>query len=131
MSPIHQRYLTDAVTTASPGRLLVMLYDRLCLDLQRAVVAIGDRRREDASTSLVHAQDILLELRSSLRVEEWPGGEGLAELYSFVLTELMRANVRQDADVVVACLGVVEPLRDAWREAVDQQPAVSVERASA
>jgi flagellar protein FliS len=132
MSTFHQRYLTDSVGTASPGRLLVMLYDRLSLDLDRGAAALREQRREDASTVLVHAQDILLELRGTLRVDEWDGAQQLADLYSFLLAELMRANTRQDADAVTACLRVVEQLRDAWREAVEtQQPAAMVGGATA
>ncbi len=37
---LRARYLGDAVATASPQQLLVMLYDRLALDLERAT----DRR---------------------------------------------------------------------------------------
>ncbi len=122
----QHRYLTDSVGTASPGRLLVMLYDRLCLDLERAVVAVTEQRRDDASAALLHAQDILLELRGSLRVDAWPAGQQLAELYSYLLAELMQANLRQDADRVTACLRVVEPLRDTWREVVDQLPATAL-----
>lgn len=123
MTTFRQRYLTDSIDTASPGRLLVMLYDRLCLDIGRAVVAMADARREDASAALLHAQDILLELRGSLRVEDWSAGEQLAELYSFLITELTHANVAQDAEKAAACLAVVEPLRDTWREIVDRVPA--------
>jgi flagellar protein FliS len=132
MSTFHQRYLTDSVGTASPGRLLVMLYDRLSLDLERGAAALREQRREDASAALVHAQDILLELRGTLRVDEWDGAQQLADLYSFLLAELMRANTRQDADVVTECLRVVEQLRDAWREAVEtQQPVAMVGGATA
>jgi flagellar secretion chaperone FliS len=116
----HQRYLTDSISTASPGRLLVMLYDRLCLDLRRAIAALEAHRREDASVALLHAQDILLELRGSLNVPDWPAGEQLGQLYSFLLSELMRANLKQDAEKVAVCLGIVEPLRDSWQEIVDQ-----------
>jgi flagellar secretion chaperone FliS len=132
MSTFHQRYLTDSVGTASPGRLLVMLYDRLSLDLERGAAALREHNREAASNALVHAQDILLELRASLRLDQWDGAQQLADLYSFLIAELMRANTRQDADAVTACLRVVEPLRDAWREAVDsQQPTAMVGRATA
>lgn len=116
----HQRYLNDSVSTASPGRLLVMLYDRLCLDLRRAVAAVEAHRREDASAAMLHAQDILLELRGSLNVQEWPAGEQLGQLYTFLLTELVHANLKQDAEKVTACLGIVEPLRDSWQEILDQ-----------
>lgn len=117
---LRQRYLADSIATATPGRLLVMLYDRLCLDLTRAVTALGAGERETASTMLLHAQDIVAELRGSLRVESWSAGPGLADVYSFLLTELVQANVRQDAEKTAACLSIVEPLRDAWRQAVEQ-----------
>ena len=129
MSPsaFHQRYLTDSVSTASPGRLLVMLYDRLCLDLERAAAAVTDGRRDVASAALLHAQDILLELRGSLRTEGWPAGQQLADIYSFLLAELMDANLRQDAEKIAASLAVVEPLRNTWREVVETQaPAAGI-----
>jgi len=132
MSTFRQRYLTDSVGTASPGRLLVMLYDRLCLDLERGAAAQREQRREDASTALIHAQDILLELRGTLRVDEWDGAKQLADLYSFLITELMRANTRQDTDAVTGCLRVAEQLRDTWREVVEaQQPTAMVGGATA
>ena len=58
ISTLRDRYKTDSVETMSPGRLIVALYERLLLDLQRGVEAIV---REDVAAthaSLVHAQDI-------------------------------------------------------------------------
>ncbi len=71
---LRARYMGDAVTTASPQRLLVMLYDRLALDLERAQAALVEGDRQEASGQLLHAQDIVLELRSSLQVDAWEGG---------------------------------------------------------
>ena len=111
------RYLGDQITTASPQRLLVMLYDRLALDLERAERALTDGDRASANEQLQHAQEIVLELQASLRVDIWDGGPRLAALYAWLLTELMRANVKGSARVVTDCRRIVEPLRDAWREA--------------
>jgi flagellar protein FliS len=36
MNSARNAYLGSMITTATPGRLLVLLYDRLMLDLQRA-----------------------------------------------------------------------------------------------
>lgn len=114
---LRNRYLTDSVNTASPGKLLVMLYDRLVLDLAQAEEALRTGDRDQASERLTHAQDIILELRTTLDVDAWDGAPGLASLYGFLLTELIQANIKRDADKVSACRGIVEPLRDAWREA--------------
>ncbi len=114
---LRARYMGDAVTTASPQRLLVMLYDRLALDLERAQAARAGGDRQEASGQLQHAQDIVLELRSSLREDAWEGGPRLAALYTWLISELVQANVKADRNRVTSCLQVVEPLRDAWRQA--------------
>lgn len=114
---LRARYLGDTVATASPQQLLVMLYDRLALDLERGQTALMAGDRSVANDQLQHAQDIIIELRSSLQVDVWEGGPRLAALYSWLLTELITANVKGDVNRVSSCRQVVEPLRDAWRQA--------------
>jgi flagellar protein FliS len=114
---LRNRYLGDSITTASPQRLLVMLYDRLALDLERAEAALTTGDREAANALLQHAQDIVLELHSSLQVDCWDGGPRLSALYTWLHGELVRANTKGDLRRVVDCRKIVEPLRDAWTEA--------------
>ena len=126
---LRAKYLAETVATASPTRLLVMLYDRLVLDLAQAEEAQRAGDRETASDRLLHAQEIVIELRASLRLDLWEGAAGLAQLYGFLLTQMIKANVRVDADLTASCRALVEPLRDAWREAalaaVDQSSAAA------
>ena len=114
---LRDRYLQDSINTASPAKLLLMLYDRLVVDLIHGEEAVraGDRAR--ANDKLTHAQEIVMELRVSLDVEAWSGAPGLANLYGFLLTELIGANIARDPDRVATCRGQIESLRDAWREA--------------
>jgi flagellar protein FliS len=114
---LRARYMGDTVATASPQQLLVMLYDRLALDLERAQTALGAGDHEESSRQLLHAQDIVTELHSSLKVEAWDGGPRLAALYVWLATELVNANVKRDVNRIASCRQVVEPLRDAWRQA--------------
>jgi flagellar protein FliS len=114
---LRARYLGDSIATASPQQLLVMLYDRLALDLERGHAAMAAGDRETASQQLQHAQEIILELQASLKVEIWDGGPRLAALYAWLLSELIRANINGDLRRVNDCRQIVEPLRDAWREA--------------
>jgi flagellar protein FliS len=114
---LRDRYLADSINTASPGKLLVMLYDRMVLDLAQGEEALRSGDRERAAERLTHAQEIILELRTTLDLDAWEGAPGLANLYGFLITELIGANIKRDADRVAACRGLVEPLRDAWREA--------------
>ena len=114
---LRDRYLADSVTTASPGKLLVMLYDRLVMDLVQGEEAVRAGDRERSADRLTHAQEIILELRTTLDLDAWSGAPGLANLYGFLLTELIGANIGRDADRIAACRALIEPLRDAWREA--------------
>jgi flagellar protein FliS len=117
-SHLRDRYLQDSINTASPGTLLVMLYDRLVRDLTQGEEALRTGQREQAHEQLTHAQDIVMELRTTLDTDAWEGAPALADLYGWVLLELIKANINREPDRVASCRTLIEPLRDAWREAV-------------
>lgn len=121
---LRARYMGDTVATASPQQLLVMLYDRLALDLERSETALAAGDRDEARVQLQHAQEIVFELRSSLKVDVWEGGPRLDALYAWLIGELVQANVKGDRNRVSSCRSVVEPLRDAWRQAAASLAAV-------
>jgi flagellar protein FliS len=114
---VRARYLDDAVRTASPATLLTMLYDRLVLDIARGEQAQRAGDRPAANGHLLHAQQIVSELAATLDLEAWDGARQLMGVYTFVLAELVGANVSGDAERTAACRELVEPLRDAWHEA--------------
>jgi flagellar protein FliS len=114
---LRARYMGDTVATASPAKLLTMLYDRLTLDLERAAFALDSGDRAMANEQLRHAQEIVIELRAGLDVTLWAGGPGLAALYGWLLKELITANTTGDVLKVDQALALVEPLRQAWHEA--------------
>ena len=114
-------YVRASVETASPARLLVMLYDRLVLDCRRAIVAQQTGDRAAAHEHLLHAQDIVAELQATLRPELWEGAEVLSSLYSHLLVQLVQANVRCDMSLTSHCLDLAVGLADAWRQAAMDQ----------
>jgi len=118
---LRDRYVNDSIHTASPARLLLMLLDRLCLDLEIAEAALGVADLATSSQRLVHAQDIVFELQSSLDHTVWDAAGQLTELYAFVLRLLIEANVAKDPVIVGTCRRLVEPLRDAWHAAARLQ----------
>lgn len=119
-SLVRDRYLGDTVSTGSPQTLLVRLYDRLVLDLEGAEQAIAGHELDRANALIGHAQDIIMELRVTLQVDAWEGGPALAQLYDFCWSELVQANVAKDAGRVASVRGLLEPLRDAWRDAAQE-----------
>lgn len=122
-------YLGASVTTADPARLLVMLLDRLVLDVTRALEAQRGADHQAASSQLLHAQDIVMELRSSLRMDVWDGAAGLASIYDYLHRRLVAANVGREPEVTEECLRLATDLAATWREAAarsaQQAPAVA------
>jgi flagellar protein FliS len=118
-SMIKRRYVGDSVSTASPAKLVTMLYDRLILDLDTAGAALAGRDLEGANKALIHAQEIVWELAAGLDPTKWSGGPALAALYQFILRELLEANVKKDAARAASVRELVEPLRDAWHRAAE------------
>ena len=116
-------YGRDAILTASPARLLTLLYDRLVLDLRRAEAAQGEERWTAASEQLLHAQAIVAELMGSLVTTVWDGADDLMALYVYVHEALVAANVHRDIGRTHEVLEIVVPLQETWRQAAEVLPA--------
>lgn len=110
-------YRDNAVATASPARLLVMLVERLVLDIERGLAAQREEAWQDAHRHLLHAQDVVAELESSLDVDKMPAGRELASLYEYLRNRLVLANVRRHAGPTQQALVLARQLCTMWREA--------------
>lgn len=116
-------YNRDAILSASPVRLLTMLYDRLVLDLTRAETAQRDGNWPVAWENLRHADQIVAELASSLRLDAWDGADGLLQLYTYVADLIVFGNIERDADKIREAINLIEPLRQTWHEAAALLPS--------
>jgi flagellar protein FliS len=121
------RYASDSTDTASPARLLTMLYDKLISDLAAAEAAMHRGDIAGTGERIGRSQEILLELASTLDVDAWPEGEPLRRLYLWMVGELWQARLRKAPERILDCRQLVEPLRDAWRIAAIElgQPQVA------
>jgi flagellar protein FliS len=110
-------YAGNTVTTASPARLLVMLLQRLVLDVERALQAQESGDHEAAHHQLVHAQAIVRELATSLEVDGMPAGRELLALYDYVHRRLVAANVHRDVAATEEALRLCRELCETWTQA--------------
>jgi flagellar secretion chaperone FliS len=125
------RYASDAAETVSAARLLTMLYDRLVTDLTAAEQAMQRNDIPVIGERIGHAQEILLELHSTLDLQAWPAGEPLSRLYLWMVGELMQARLKSEPKRVADCRELVMPLRDAWYEASQAPAAAAPEEGAA
>ncbi len=122
----QQRYREEAILSASPERIVTMLYDRLLLDVDRAEAAQRAENWATAHEQLQHAQAIVAELAGSLS-GSWSGVGELRALYAYLTRTLIGANIGRDAERTHECRELIAPLREAWHDAA----ASLVQRASA
>jgi flagellar protein FliS len=112
-------YQSQAVQTANGPQLLVMLCDRMAVDIARAEVALETGDKKGANEHLQHAQKIVRMLRGALDPEGFRGAHELLAVYVFLEAHLVRANLEKDAGVVRECADLVRPIHEAWRRAVN------------
>ena len=115
------RYLEDRVATASPQELTGMLFDAALANVKLGSAALSAGDRQEAQRRFMKAQDVVLELRSSLNFDAGELAQQLDGIYSWVFQHLVTAAVGRDratqmaaADEALRCL---EPIVGAWSEA--------------
>ncbi len=116
-----QSYREVATRTASPGHLVLMLYDGAIRFLERAMsgFTLEDPAEfhETISNNVIRAQSILAELNRNLNMTA--GGElssRLRQIYQYLDRRLMESNLRKEAAGIRETIARISVLRDAWNE---------------
>ncbi|MGC6486458.1 MAG: flagellar export chaperone FliS [Planctomycetota bacterium] len=111
-------YQRNAVMTASPEKLVKMLYEGALKNLEQARVGLQDEqtaRSQEVGNALSKAMGIIGELRASL--DHAAGGDiarDLDALYEFTLDQLSKANLERAPEGVVATTEVLRTLKEGW-----------------
>ncbi len=112
-------YIENAVKTASPAKLIEMMYEKAIELLKNAKEALSKNDFITTNEKIKRVQDIVTELNISLDIER--GGEiakGLRSLYSYMYRTLIEASVKKEMQKIDEVLGYFEELLDAWRIAM-------------
>ncbi len=110
-------YRQTNVTTADPGRLVLMCYDGAISSLKTAREKYISGEHEAKAEAVKKAQSIISELMLALDFEK--GGEvarNLNSLYNYMLRRITEGDVKGDMkafDEVIIMLGELE---SAWKE---------------
>lgn len=111
----YAQYQQAQVDTASPERLLLMLYEGAIRFLNAARKGLDERKFDVAHQNIVKAQDILVEFMATLNMKD--GGEvaqNLFDLYEYLNRRLGQANLEKSVALVDEVLGFVRDLHEAW-----------------
>ena len=103
----HQSYQQNAVNTASPGELTLMLYNGCLKFIHLAKKAISENNIGERNTNLIKAQKIIQELMVTLNMDV-PVSKDLMALYDYLLRRLIEANTTNDVSILVEVEGFCE-----------------------
>ena len=113
----YQAYQSNAVTTASPGELTLMLYNGCLRFMKAAKMAMENKEIEKKNENLIKAQNIISELRVTLNME-LEVSKNMMAMYDYILRRLIEANMKNDTAILDEAEELVTGFRDTWKQAI-------------
>lgn len=111
----HNPYVAQSIMTASPSALVVKLYDAALLNLRKTIRCIEKGDISGRWNANRKTFDIIEHLTLTLNTEK--GGEvaeNLAELYTFVMRQLILIDEENDARIAEDIIELLTPLQESW-----------------
>ena len=113
----YAAYQNNAVTTANPQELTLMLYDGALKFTRLAKLAIEQGNPDLKNKNIQKTQAIFQELRLTLN-KDIAISANLDSLYEYIWRRLLDANVKNDTTILDEVLDFTTELRDTWKEAM-------------
>lgn len=114
-------YREMEVLSASPQRLVVLMFEQLVVQLTRARIAMEREEPVLRTESLARARAIVSELLATLDFEKGANiAVELSQIYNVMLTELVDVGMRRDLRVLGRLIFIASELRDGFAGAAEQ-----------
>jgi flagellar protein FliS len=113
----YQAYNRNKYETASPHKLILMLYEGALQYGSRARTAIQNENIAEANRAIQKVQDIIGELLSTLNLKQ--GGEiakNLQSLYLYMMDLLVKANTKKDVSPLDEMMKLLGEIKSAWEQ---------------
>ena len=120
LSAGYGSYRKVDVETASQGKLIVMLFNGAVQRAEEARRQLDKRNYQAVHNNLIHAQDIIAELRGALNMKAGDVAQNLDRIYEYFQHLLIRANVAKDGAPIDNCVELLTAMRDTWQELFDK-----------
>lgn len=115
MANASDEYLRNAVMTATPEQLHLMLYDGAIRFARQGINGVSRKNWEEAFVGFSRAQKIILELINSLNYEvDRELCSRMAGLYNFIYRKLVEASVEKTPRPAEEAIRLLEYQRETW-----------------
>ncbi len=112
---IMDAYQRNAILTASPAELTLMLYNGAIKFCNIALAGLEQKDYEKVNTNLKKTQAIITELRATLD-RKYPVWEDFERVYDYIYRRLVEGNIRKDSEIIEDALKYIREMRDTWKE---------------
>lgn len=112
----YQQYRSTQVQTATPERLVVMLYDGALANAEQGIKALEVKDWEKAHHLIGKAQEMVVELMAALNLDTGEIARNLYKIYEYVRGRLVEANVRKEPAPLREVITLLGELKEAWAE---------------
>ncbi|HLG30676.1 MAG TPA: flagellar export chaperone FliS [Candidatus Brocadiales bacterium] len=118
---VSDKYLRSQVESATPGMLVVMLYDGAIKFLNTYKRKVDTNAFAEAFNLKMKAQNIIYELSASLNMEAGDVAHNLYRVYDYMMDKLISVDVlAKEVETVDEVIGLLAELRDAWKDIVEK-----------
>ena len=111
----YDSYRKNKVLTATPGELVLMLYEGAIKFCNIGIVAIENKDYSKANINIQKAERIVAELRGSLDMK-YPVAKDFDNVYEYIGWVLLQANVKKSQERLEEALKHLRTMRDTWKE---------------
>jgi flagellar secretion chaperone FliS len=117
---VRQAYTESSIVTASPGQLVVMLYDGAIRYLRQSAEAMRAGRWEQSRERMRRAEAVIDELNWTLDMSHGEVPQRLRAIYLFSKRQLIRANLDAEPARIDGVVKLLTELRGAWATIVER-----------
>lgn len=120
-----KQYQTSNITTATPEKLMILLFDGALQFLQKAKTAIMENNLKERSQNIDGARKILRELMRTIDLENGNDvSKSLFKLYNRMAMNLIKANVQRNIDRIDEVITDLTNIRWGFQKAIEIQSGV-------
>ena len=126
-----KQYQTSNITTATPEKLMILLFDGALQFLQKAKNAIAEKNLKERAENIDGARKILRELMRTIDLENGNSvAKSLFKLYNRMTMNLIKANVTRKSELIDTVIEDLTNIRWGFQKAIEiQSGIVTVEEA--
>lgn len=120
LNPYLKEYRKNQIETATPEKILILLYDGAIQYLNKAKIGLEQDDQPQFHNNLLGCQKIILEFMNTLDMEA--GGslaQNLYRLYQYLYSTLVKTGISKEVNGIDEVLKHLTGLRETWQKAIE------------